>query len=72
LMSYKTTAQMLGIRRLDSGFDEAALFGNNPSAASAWFWHVYVATRINQPNVEIHTTLTYTVELLKRKQLTAS
>lgn len=72
LMSSMTTAQMLGIRRLDSGFDEAALFGNNPSAGASWFWHVYVATRTNQPNAEIHTTITYTVELLKRKQLTAS
>jgi len=67
-----TTAQMLGIRRLDSGFDEAALFGSNPSSNASWYWHVYCGVRSGTPNLEVHVKITYTVEMLKRKQLTSS
>lgn len=72
IYSWMNTARILGVRKFDSGFDEAAAFGANPTTGAQWFWHVLVATRVNQPNVEIHVKITYTVEMLKRKQLTAS
>lgn len=72
LSNYMTTAQVLGIRNTDSGFDEAAPFGSNPSTAAGWFWHIMCAVRTGLPDVEIHTRVIYTVELLKRKQLAQS
>jgi len=74
LVSYISTEKALGVHRVDSGFDEAAAFGSNPSAGAAWFWHVYVGTRsgAGSPNCDIAVTITYFVEIMKRKQLTAS
>lgn len=72
LIGYMTTARALGIRKTDSGFDEAAPFGSNPSTAAGWFWHINAAVRSGLPDVEIHTRIIYTVELLKRKQLAQS
>lgn len=69
---WMNTARILGVRRFDSGFDEAAAFGANPTSGAQWFWHIYTAVRTGTPSCEAHVKITYTVEMLKRKQLTAS
>lgn len=69
---WMNTARILGVRKFDSGFDEAAPFGSNPSTGAQWFWHVLAAVRTGLPSIEVHVKITYTVEMLKRKQLTAS
>jgi len=74
LGSYISTEKALGVHRVDSGFDEAAAFGANPSAGAAWFWHVYVGTRsgAGPPSCDVSVKITYIVECMKRKQLTQS
>lgn len=74
IVSSISTERALGVHRVDSGFDEAAAFGGNPTAAASWYWHVYVGTRTGAatPNADITVKIVYMVECMKRKQLTAS
>lgn len=74
MVSYMPTQKVLGVHTIISGYDEAAAFGSNPSTGAAWFWHVMAVTRsgLGTPALETQIKVTYYVELLKRKQLTAS